>query len=225
MPSIIQPSTIQFLIDIRENNNREWFTANKNRYQAALENIKSFQEDLKNRMTTHDEIESGKLFRIYRDVRFSKDKTPYKSIFSGSFVRATKWRRGGYYFHIEPGNTFLAGGFWKPSPADLKRIRHEIATNTEEFRKYIDAPAFKKAFGELYGDQVKTAPKGYAKDHPAIDLLRYKQFIPMHRFEDKEVLQEDFVDTVNRYFKEMRPFFDFMSSVLTTDENGVPIED
>ena len=225
MSNVIQKSTFQFLLDIKENNHRDWFHANKPYYQAALDNIKAFQKDLHNQMTEHDEIESAKLFRIYRDVRFSKDKTPYKSSFSGSFVRATKWRRGGYYFHIEPQNTFLAGGFWNPNSPDLKRIRYEIAHNTAEFRSHLEAPTFQKAFGKLHGDQVKTAPKGYPKDHPAIDLLRYKQLIVMHHFEDQDIFADDFAATLNGFFKKMRPFLDFMSSVLTTDENGVPIED
>ncbi len=224
MASTIQKSTLQFLKDIRDNNNREWFAENKALYQAAHENVKNFQAALLDKMSEHDEIESHKLFRIYRDVRFSKNKTPYKSSFSGSFVRATKFRRGGYYFHIEPGNTFMAGGFWKPNAPDMKRIRTEIARDAEEYRAILNDPTFKQSFGMIEGDQVKTAPKGFSKEDPNIDLLRYKQHIVIHRFKDSEIFKADFADKINAYFKDMRPFLDYMTSVLTTDENGVPIE-
>lgn len=164
------------------------------------------------------------MFRIYRDVRFSKDKSPYKTHWSGSFKRASKYRRGGYYFHIEPGNqSFIAGGFWAPNKEDLARIREEIAQAPDEFREIIETKTFVDTFGSLQGEQLKSAPKGYDKDHPAIDLLRYKQFIVVKPFSDEEVLRSDFVEVVNAVFQKMRPFFDYMSEVLTTDANGEPI--
>lgn len=224
MPTTIQKSTLKFLKDLSQNNNREWFAENKPTYQAALENVKAFQSDLFNLMSEHDELESQKLFRIYKDVRFSKDKTPYKNNFGGSFVRATKWRRGGYYFQIQPNNSFLAGGFWNPNSADIKRIRTEISNDADEYRAILSDPTFAKTFGTIEGNQVKTAPRGFAKDDPAIDLLRYKQHIAVHRFDNKTVLSQDFIHKVNEAFKAIRPFFDYMSTVLTTDENGVPIE-
>lgn len=224
MPTTIQKSTLNFLKQLRKNNNREWFAEHKPMYQAALENVKAFQADLLNLMSEHDEIENSKLFRIYKDVRFSKDKTPYKNNFGGSFVRATKWRRGGYYFQIEPDNCFIAGGFWNPNAADLKRIRTELSNDADEYRKILNDPDFIKVFGTLQGDQVKTAPRGFAKDDPAIDLLRYKQHIAIHKFDNNLVLSDEFIYKVNDGFKALRPFFDYMSTVLTTDENGVPIE-
>ena len=224
MSATLQPQVFQFLQHIKQNNNREWFNANKPTYQAAYDNFKTFANSLHDLMSLHDEIERMRIHRIYRDIRFSKDKTPYKSHLSGGFVRATKWRRGGYYFHIEPGATFVGGGFWGPVSADLKRIRTELAADAEPLRQIIASADFVETFGSLQGDQLKTAPAGYPKDHPNIDLLRYKQFLISRSFTDEEVLSPDFAEKVSATFQHMRPFFDYMSDVLTTDENGVLIE-
>jgi uncharacterized protein (TIGR02453 family) len=209
---------------LQANNHRDWFAANKARYQAANDNFKAFAQALQNEMSQYDELESVHLHRIYRDVRFSKDKTPYSNRLSGSFVRATKWRRGGYYFHVEPGDAFAGGGFWAPEAADLKRIRAEIAADPQPLRNILAAAPFVETFGQMEGEQLKSAPAGYPKDHPAIDLLRYKQYLLLHRFTDAQVLAPDFVQQMAHAFRQMIPFFDYMSDVLTTDENGVPIE-
>lgn len=220
----LSKSSFTFLRALEKNNNREWFAEHKPRYQSAHEEFKAFAQTLHDEMTKIDNIEQLKVYRIYRDVRFSKDKTPYKKSLSGSMARATKWLRGGYYFHVEPGNTFVAGGFWGPNTADLKRIRQNIASNAKPLRKIINAAAFKKTFGALEGEKLKTAPRGFDKDHPDVDLLRYKQFLLLHHFTNKDVLEGDFVKKVAKVFKNMRPFLNHMSEVLTTDENGVPIE-
>lgn len=229
MSTTISKSTLQFLKDLAKNNNRPWFNDNKDRYLAAHENMIAFAEDVIDEMSHHDNLVpmTGKksLFRIYRDVRFSKDKSPYKTNFAGGLKRATKWLRGGYYYHIEPGESFVGGGFWGPNSADLKRIRDEIAADDKPLRKIIADPTFKKTFGSLKGDAVKTAPKGFAKDHPAIDLLRHKQFLISRSFTEKEVTSPNFAKELCQAFQNMRPFFDYMSEVLTTDSNGVPIED
>ena len=216
-------TTLKFLKDIKLNNNREWFAMNKPRYQEAHEEMKAFSETLLNKMSHHDEIENIRPYRIYRDVRFSKNKLPYKNNLGCGMKRATKWKRGGYYFNIEPGNNFVGGGFWGPNPADLKRIRQEIAADHKPLQKIINSAAFKKTFGVLEGEQVKTAPKGYPKDHQAIELLRYKQFLLRHQFSDEQVTTAGFVNELSKAFKAMRPFLNYMSEVLTTDENGVPI--
>jgi len=226
MPTI-QQSNLDFLIELSDNNNREWFNDHKKTYEVEREKVIDFADHLLHKVKTHDNIEtpSGKksLYRIYRDVRFSKDKTPYKTIWSGSFTRATKLLRGGYYFHIEAGNSFIAGGFWGPNSADLKRMRYQIAEYEDEFRAIITDKNFKKHFGELKGEQLKTAPKGIDKAHPAIDLLRFKQFLVVRNFSDEEVLSSNFADKINESFEAMRPLFDFMSEALTTNENGEPI--
>lgn len=221
---MITPPTFEFLKDLKANNNRDWFNAHKPKYKAAHQEFKAFANALRDEVSHHDEIEHLKLFRIYRDVRFSIDKTPYKPHFSGGMVRATKYRRGGYYFHLSPGGSFAGGGFWAPDSDDLKRIRTEIDHHAEDMREVLQHPELQQYFNGLEGDQVKTAPRGFKKDHPAIDLLRYKQFLLTHPFTDEEVLAPDFAQQLSRVFQAMRPFFDYMSEVLTTDENGVPIE-
>jgi len=227
MATKIPPSSFDFLKQLQKNNNREWFAKHKSRYEQELAQIICFADDLLERMNKHDQIEneSGKkcLFRIYRDTRFSKDKTPYKNHWSGNLRRATKKLRGSYYFHIEPGKSFLGGGFWNPEPADLKRIRDEIAYDASEFHKVFSNKTFKSTFGKLSGEKVQTTPKGFDPSHPEIDLLRHKQFILIREFSDKEVMDAHFVKEVNETFKRMRPFLNLMSEVLTTDVNGISL--
>jgi uncharacterized protein (TIGR02453 family) len=222
--AIVLPSNLEFLRKLKKNNNREWFAKNKEKYLAELSNIALVADALLHELSKHDQIEtaSGKksLHRIYRDVRFSKDKIPYNTHWGGSFSRSTKARRGSYYFHISPGNSFVAGGFWGPEPEDLKRIRQEFAFDAAPFRKILKNKNFLKHFGELKGEQIKTSPKGFSAEDPAIDLLRYKQFLLVRKFSDKEVLSKNFVKEVNETFKQTRPFLNFMSEVLTTDING-----
>ncbi len=223
----ITQENFNFLQQLRENNNRDWFNEHKKEYLIYLENTISFADNLLLEMSKHDNIETptGKksLFRIYRDVRFSKDKSPYKTHWAGSFKRATNKLRGGYYFHIQPGNSMVGGGFWSPNKEDLQRIRENIALDDAELRKIITGKSFTETFGILEGEKLKTCPKGFDKEHPAIDLLRYKQFIISKKFTDKEVLSKDFVFKVNDTFKKMRAFFDYMSEAVTTDSNGVSI--
>ena len=216
-------SAFKFLKDLKKNNNREWFAKNKPRFQEEYAHLKNFGNTLLNEMSKIDDIEQVKFFRIYRDVRFSKNKAPYKQNFAGSFTRATAKLRGGYYFHFEPDNSFLAGGFWDPNSADLKRIREEIVADDQPLRKIIATAKFKKTFGTLVGSQLKTSPRGFAKDHPAVDLLRYKQFIVIRKLTDKEVADPKLLKEVVKTYKAMRPFFNYMSDVLTTDSNGVSI--
>ncbi|MNL21361.1 hypothetical protein D3C87_1426480 [compost metagenome] len=221
----IHQSTFSFLNALKENNNRDWFNAHKADFLREQALIEGFAEALLEKLAAHDVIEtpSGKksLYRIYRDTRFSNDKTPYKTHWSGSFKRATKYRRGGYYFQIEPGNSFIAGGFWGPVPADLKLIRDDIAFDAEPLRKIIISPSFVANFETLRGEQLKTSPKGFDHDHEAVDLLRYKQFLLRRKFTDKEVLSDHFLTEASLSFQAMRPFFDYMTEVLTSDSNGL----
>jgi len=223
----IQQSNLDFLKQIKKNNNRDWFNAHKEQYLKEHENIVAFADALLFEMNTHDVIEnpSGRksLHRIYRDTRFSKEKIPYKTNWSGGFQRATKQRRGGYYFHIEAGNTFVAGGFWGPEPKDLKRIRDEFAYDPTPLRKILKSKKFTNVFGTLKGEQIKTTPKGFDANDPTIDLLRYKQFIIVKKFTDKEVLSDKFVKQMSDTFKAMRPFLDYMTEVLTHDVNGISV--
>jgi uncharacterized protein (TIGR02453 family) len=221
---MIPASSFDFLTKLKKNNNRDWFNAHKEEYLQQLAYIESFAEALLAEMNKHDVLEtvSGKksLQRIYRDTRFSPDKTPYKTNWSGGFTRATSLRRGGYYFHIEPGNSFVAGGFWAPDAKDMKLIRDDISFDPAPLRKIISDKDFKASFGSLQGEQLKTTPKGFDPADEAIDLLRYKQFLLQRRFTDQEVLSADFVKLANQTYIHMRPFFDYMSVVLTSDADG-----
>lgn len=220
----IKPTTLKFLKDLDKNNDREWFTKHKQTYLNAYENVMEFADKLITEMNRHDEIEetSGKqsMYRIYRDVRFSKEKTPYNPRFAIGLQRSTKLRRGGYYLNIKPGNCFLACGFWGPNAADLKRIREDIDYNYRQWNKILNAKSIKQNFGALTGDKVNTAPRGFDAGHPAIDLLRHKQFILRHNFTDKEATAPAFLKEVNSIFKSVRPYLNYMSEILTTNANG-----
>ena len=219
----IEKSTFAFLKNLKENNNRDWFTENKPQFQIEQNKTKEFYKTLMERLKLHDSIDAFKFFRIYRDVRFSKDKTPYKIHFSGSFSRATKRLRGGYYVHISPEGSFLAGGFWEPNKEDLLRIRKEFEMDTSEIRAILRNKTFVKHFGILQGESLKTAPRGFDKEHEDIDLIRMKQFIVVRNFSEKEVLAPNFLDELDESFKAMRPYFNYMSEILTTDLNGESI--
>jgi uncharacterized protein (TIGR02453 family) len=221
---VIQPASLHFLKNLSKNNNRDWFNDNKENYLKAKLNIEEFVDQLISRMTQHDQIEtlSGKksLYRIYNDVRFSKSKDPYNPRFAGYLKRAKPLLRGGYYFWIGPGISRVACGFGYPNPDDLKRVREDIDCNYEDWTKLLRNKSIRTTFGAMKGEQVKTTPKGYKSDHPAIELLRFKQFWFECSFTDKEVVSANFLTTVNTTFKNIRPFFDYMSDVLTTDLNG-----
>ncbi|MCR8560311.1 DUF2461 domain-containing protein [Mucilaginibacter sp. BJC16-A38] len=224
----LQPSVFSFLEQLKKNNDRNWFTENKSIYHQEAAVVAAFAGELLKEMNKHDVIETGSgaksLYRIYRDVRFSKDKTPYSTYWGGRFKRAGKQRRGGYYYHLEPGGkTSLICGFWAPAAPDLKLIREDIAFDPAPLRKILTDPVFVKNFGGLRGEQLKTSPKGFDGTHESIDLLRYKQFLVRRQFSDQEVLGGSFLALANQAFKDMRPFLDYMSDVLSSDTNGLPI--
>ena len=222
--SAIKKSTFDFLKKLSDNNNRDWFNAHKDQYLQAQANIEMFMDALIAKMNTHDDIEtrSGKksLYRIYNDVRFSKDKSPYNPRFSGYLRRLKPMLRGGYYIWIKPGASRIGCGFAYPNAADLKIIRLDIERNHSDWKRMLNRKSMQSTFGTIQGSKVMTAPRGFPKDHPAIELLRYKQFWFEHSFSDREVLADNFVSNVSKTYKVIRPFFDYMSEVLTTDLNG-----
>lgn len=224
MGTQLPKETFSFLKNLGKNNNREWFNEHKKEFKTIEAEVKSFYQEIHDNLNKHDTIDKLKIFRIYRDVRFSHDKTPYKTHFGGSFHRKKPELRGGYYLHIVPANeSFIATGFWEPHKDDLFRIRKELEMDDKPLRKIINKKGFKDQWGEFVGDEVKTAPKGFDKDHPAIDLIKKKQFIFTKKYSDKEVLSKDFLSEVDKAFKAIRPYFDYMSDVLTTDLNGVSL--
>lgn len=220
----ISPSVLDFFKKLEKNNDRDWFNENKSEFKKIEKEAKSFYNAVLENLRAHDDIEKLKMFRIYRDVRFSKNKAPYKTHFGGAFHRAKPHLRGGYYLHIQPNNeSFVATGFWEPQPADLLRIRKEFEMDDQEIRKIINDNAFKSVWGDFVGDEVKSAPKGFSKDHKAIDLIKKKQYIFVRKYTDEQVLSPNFFNDVTDAFKAIRPYFDYMSEVLTTDLNGVSI--
>lgn len=221
MSNQISKSLFSFIGELSENNNREWFLENKSYYEKERKKALSFFNEVLTGLNKHDELEKLKFFRIYRDVRFSKNKTPYKTHFGCQFIRFGKERRGGYYVHLEPGNSFLGCGFWAPEKEDLFRIRKEIEFDGDHFYSIISNPEITKHWGELYqGNSLKVAPKGFDKRHKHIVYLRKKQFVFVKNLKDEEVLSPNILNTINTAFKTMRPFLDYMSMTLTTDLNG-----
>ena len=220
---IIRKDVFHFLKKLKTNNDRDWFNDNKSHFKFIEKEIKLFGEELKNRFNEHDEIDLFKLFRIYRDIRFSKDKTPFKTHFGLTWHRTKPMNRGGYYFHIEPNNSFLACGFWDPNPKDLYRIRREIFFDSSELKKIILKNEFLHVWGKLKGNELKTAPRNFDKSHPDISLIRKKQYIFSIKYSDQEVLNDTFIEKLNLAIKTVRPFVDYMSEILTTNENGESI--
>lgn len=219
----ISKDCLKFLNELSLNNNRDWFEANKAIFKSHQSEVKAVLERVKGGLSETDIIEKLKMFRIYRDVRFSKDKTPYKDYFSGSLSRMGQSLRGGYYIHLKPGDAFLAVGFWDPNKEDLFRIRKEIETDASDFHELLNNKSFKNIWGNFQGDTLKTAPKGFSKEHPEIDLLRRKNFVFIHPLKDSDICSENFIANTVKAFEVSRPFLDLMSDILTTDLNGEPL--
>lgn len=228
-----------FMRELQRHQDRDWFKDNKHRYEDAKAEVEAFAKTVHDALAEHDELEPPKrspITRIYRDTRFSKDKTPYKRFWGGGPDRLGKDRRGGYYWHVEPGGiktwedvvggeAFVGGGFWAPERDDLRRIREELAADHVAFREMLAAEPVAERFpGGLHaGEMLKTAPRDYPKDHPAIDLLRHKNYVLLRHFDRRQVASADFSDEVVRTFVAMRPFLDYMTDALTTDANGQPL--
>ena len=203
------------------NNNREWLQGHKPDFERAKEDFASFVADLIGRIAKFDPKIGGLLpesctFRIYRDVRFSKDKKPYKTNF-GAYLSAggRKSATPGYYFHLQPGHSFLAAGKYNPEPVELLKIRTAIANHTDEFVKILNARNFKKCCGEIHGQRLKTAPKGFPTDHEAIEYLKLKNFLAfVELHDDKFVLSKEFPTFVAGTFKQTKPLVDFLRRAL-----------
>ena len=215
----ISKDTFKFLKELDANNNRDWFKANKSRYDEIRDSFVLFMAEMIDRIAVFDPSVEGLdpkkcVMRIYRDVRFSKDKTPYNLHISGHIVgggRKNEHGRAGYYVRMEAGKSFLAGGAHLPPSPWMTSIRKEIAENGDELRAIINAAPFKKYFGEIEGDRLKTAPKGYPKDHPEIELLRYKSLLAVHHCANKQVLAADFADYCFEVFTALHPFDAFLN--------------
>lgn len=220
----MEKEVFDFLKRLEKNNNRDWFKDHK----SDFENAKNLANNLFNKMyvtiSEIDELEPLKIFRIYKDVRFSADKTPYKTHFSAQMGRLKPHNRGGCYLQIQPGNSFLAIGFWEPNKEDLFRIRKEFELD-DAFEKVLSNTTLKKVFPDLIGEELKTAPKGFDKMHERIHLIRKKQFLLIRNFSDEEVLNENFLSTIVKSYSAAKPFVTYFTNILTTNLNGESIFD
>jgi len=213
---------LSFLKSLGKNNNREWFEKNKGKYQEAKLSFEDFLEALHKEFVKFDESLAGlnprkQAFRIYRDVRFSKDKRPYKLNMGAGFSPKGKMEQeAGYYIHIEPGKSFIAGGMYMPNAENLSKIRQEIDYNADTLLKILKGSSFKKFFDGLDDfDRVKTAPKGYAKDHPHIELLKNKSFIVSHAFSDAQVKDKNFVKQAATVARSIKQLNDFLNEAIS----------
>jgi uncharacterized protein (TIGR02453 family) len=216
----ISKELLTFLKDLKSNNNKEWFTENKSRYELAKAEFETFITELFAQISVFDpsigHLKAKEcIFRIYRDVRFSKDKSPYKTHFGAHISIAPKkseiHTRSGYYIHIEPGNSMLAGGAYLPQGDWLKTIRQEIDYNGADLVEILQSQDFKTTFGDLEGDKLARMPKGYLDDHPFSELLKMKSFLATHKVADSELLKSGFTDTASKVFKTLKPLGDFLN--------------
>ncbi len=217
----IAKETLQFLTELKENNNKEWFTENKPRYELAKANFEEFIDELIKGISIYDpeiahHTAKSTVFRIYRDVRFSKDKSPYKT-HMGAHITSAKNKsdihsRSGYYIHIGPGESMLAGGAYMPQGDWIKAIRQEIDYNGDTLNSILSNSNFKTFFGELDGESLKRPPKGYAIDHPNINLLKRKSFLAKHSLNDEEITKSDFLQKAVEVYKALKPLGDFLNS-------------
>jgi uncharacterized protein (TIGR02453 family) len=215
----IKKSTLDFLIQISCNNNREWFMKNKPLYSDAKDNFESFVQELINKIIDFEPIMKGLeakscVYRINRDIRFSNDKSPYKTHFGAFIVKGGKQngdKFAGYYVHIEPGQSIIAGGAYMPPTPWLSAIREKIDEEPDRFIKIINSKDFLKYFGKLSGESLKKAPKGYPTDHPHIDLLKFKSYLVVNEVTDEFVLGDNYFDHVINVMKAMKPFNDFLN--------------
>lgn len=214
--------TLDFLKKLSRNNNREWFEKNKPAYLSIKEEFELFVADVLHEMIPYDQSLEGldprKLtFRIYRDIRFSKDKTPYKTYLSAGMSSAGKGTGvPGYYFQIEPGNkSMIASGLYLPPPDNLAKIRQEIDYNGDTLKALLTEKKFKKTFGQLWdGDKLKTMPKGYSTDHPHIEYLKLKSFMVMSTFKDEDVLHKNFIKKLVESMKTAKPLNEFLLEAI-----------
>lgn len=218
MSSKIEASTLHFLKNLSKNNNREWFTENKDQYIAAQQNVLNMVENLIEKIGAFDEeimkIDAKKsLYRIYRDVRFSKDKSPYKTNFGAGLGMGKGNKISGYYLHIEPGKSFLAGGVYQPEPSVLKEIRKEISMNAKEFQEILQQDDFRNNFRGLSVEaKLQRVPNGFDKDDPMAEFLKLKNLIVVHPISDDALMQENATKNMAKIFQSMKPLNDFLSA-------------
>ena len=220
---MLEPQTLKFLTQLKKNNNKPWFDAHRAQYEAARIDFSNFIQLVIDALQKTDTTITGMtskecMFRINRDVRFSKNKQPYKNHLAAFVVRGGK-KSGfaGYYFHCEPGNSFVGGGLWQPDTQPLKNVRQEIDYNWDEFQSIVKEKTFKKIYGDIYkGDDIKltTVPKGYEKDNPAIEYLKLKSFIAETKIADEELIKSSLHKKTVTAFQTLQPLVNFINKAL-----------
>ena len=216
---IIKTSTLRFLSDLKRNNDKEWFNLNRNRYEDAKRNFESFIQAVIDEIAAFDPIIKGLeakscIFRINRDIRFSNDKSVYKTNFGAFIVKGGKKngdKFAGYYIHAEPGENMIAGGAYIPPSPWLSAIREKIDDEGDRLMRIISSCEFKRYFGELEGEKLKSAPKGYGKDHPYIELLKLKSFLGVHMISDREMTGENIFPEIIGAARALKPLNDFLN--------------
>lgn len=219
---LITKSTLDFLRRLKNNNNRDWFMANKPDYLGAKQNYEAVVQEILDKVIETEPIMKGLevtscTYRINRDIRFTNDKSPYKTHLGAFIVRGGKQngdKYAGYYFHIEPGNnSMIAGGAYMPPAPWLAAIRERIDEEGDKLVRILNKPEFRDFYGGLEGEKLKSAPKGYAKDHPHIELLKMKSFLVTRMITDKEVLSEACLEIAKRGVELMKPLNDFVNGI------------
>ena len=218
---MISKNTISFLKELKNNNSKEWFDNNRERYQEAR---KDFINQMNNLIEIVQQIDpfvgqveaKNTIFRINRDIRFSKDKNPYKTNFGGVIAKGgtRKSPYGCYYFHLEPTMSFIGGGIYMPEPKILKTVRDDIYGRPEEFKKIIKNKEFKNLYGELWGDKLIRPPKGFPSDFSEIDLLKHKHYTVIHDISDDIILTNNFEEYASKLFKTLLPFNNFLNRAI-----------
>jgi len=220
---MLQKATLDFLRDLKKHNDKPWFDANRKRYETAKADFIDFLQQVIDAHAKKDDGLVGLqakncLFRINRDIRFSKDKSPYKTNFGASVNRGGKKSvLAGYYFHLEPGEAFVGGGVWMPQPSELAKVRQEIDYGLNDFKKIIGSKKFKSVYGEMYKGEdmmLSRVPKGYEPDNPAAEFLKMKSYIAMRPVMDKELLSKDLKKITLEAFSALQPLMGFINTAL-----------
>jgi uncharacterized protein (TIGR02453 family) len=222
---VLLPSTLKFLKELKKNNNKPWFDAHRPDYEKAKKNFELFIQAVIDKQAKADAaikhlVAKDCLFRINRDVRFSKDKSPYKTNF-GAFINqgGKKSTLAGYYFHLEPGHSFAGGGIWMPMPDELKKVRQEIDYNYADFKKLISTKKFKSVYGDLDKSKeylLSRVPKGYEPNNPAAEYLKMKSFVAMVELKDSLLTSNEVVKKTVAAFEALQPLNQFINHSLAT---------
>jgi uncharacterized protein (TIGR02453 family) len=214
---VIQPQTLNFLRQLKKNNEKAWFDAHRKEYETAKKDFEGFTGELLRALVSLEPNLANQqakdcTYRIFRDVRFSKDKTPYKSHFGAFFSRGgRKWDGAGYYLHLEPGAIFAGGGLWMPEPGLLKKVRQEIDYDFKGFKEIVDSKSFKKLFPKLDGEKLSKPPQGYNVDNPAIEFLKMKSYTAGHAMKDEGLTSASAIKNIVSVFTTLSPLINFLN--------------